>query len=74
MSNLFATPWTIACQAPLSMGFPRQEYLRGLPFAFPGDLPPQRLNPRLNEPPGKPYLALEVLNYCHDFFTVAEWS
>ena len=26
------------------------------------------------EPPGKPYLALEVLNYCHDFFTVAEWS
>ena len=32
MSNSFLTPWAIACQAPLSMGFPRQEYLSGLPF------------------------------------------
>ena len=32
------TPWTIACQAPLSMGFSRQEYWRGLQFALPGDL------------------------------------
>ena len=31
--------WTIACQAPLSIGFPRQEYWSGLPFSFPGDLP-----------------------------------
>ena len=34
-----ATPWTAACQAPLSMGFPRQEYWSGLPFPPPGDLP-----------------------------------
>ena len=39
MSNSFATPWTVAHQAPLSMGFPRQDYLSGLPFPFPGDLP-----------------------------------
>ena len=37
--RLFATPWTVACQAPLSMGFPRQEYWSGLPFPSPGDLP-----------------------------------
>ena len=30
--QLFATPWTVACQAPLSMGFSRQEYWSGLPF------------------------------------------
>ena len=41
MSDSFSTPWTIACQAPLSMGFPRQEYWSGLPFPSPGDL----LNP-----------------------------
>ena len=34
---LFATPWTIACQTPLSMGFSRQEYWSGLPFPFPGN-------------------------------------
>ena len=34
-----ATPWTVAGQAPLSMGFPRQEYWSGLPFPSPGDLP-----------------------------------
>ena len=33
------TPWTIAHQAPLSMGFSRQEYWSGLPFPYPGDLP-----------------------------------
>ena len=33
------TPWTIACQAPLSMGFSRQEYWSGMPFPPPGDLP-----------------------------------
>ena len=35
----FATLWTVACQAPLSMGFSRQEYWNGLPFPSPGDLP-----------------------------------
>ena len=39
---LFATPWTVACQAPLSMGFFRQEYWNGLPFPSPGDLPDPR--------------------------------
>ena len=34
-----ATPWTIAHQAPLSLGFSREEYWNGLPFPFPGDLP-----------------------------------
>ena len=37
-SDSFATPWTVARQAPLSMGFPRQEYWSGLPFPSPGDL------------------------------------
>ena len=37
--QLFATPWTIACQAPLSMGFSRQEYWSGLPCLPSGDLP-----------------------------------
>ena len=45
MSNSFATPWTIACQAPLSMGFPRQEYWSGLPFPSPGDLPNPGIKP-----------------------------
>ena len=37
--RLFATAWTVACQAPLSMGVSRQEFLNGLPFPSPGDLP-----------------------------------
>ena len=37
--QLFVTPWTVAHQALLSMGFPRQEYWSGLPFPPPGDLP-----------------------------------
>ena len=39
------TPWTVACQAPLSMGFPRQEYGSGLPFPSPGDLPNPEIEP-----------------------------
>ena len=37
--RLFVTPWTVAPQAPLLMGFSRQEYWSGLPFPSPGDLP-----------------------------------
>ena len=37
--RFFATPWTVPCQAPLSMGFSRQEYWSGWPFPPPGDLP-----------------------------------
>ena len=46
MSNSFVSPWTVAHQAPLSMGFPRQEYWSGLPFPFPEDLPDPRIKPR----------------------------
>ena len=42
---LFATPWTAAHQAPLSMGFPRQEYWSGLPFSSLGDLPDPGIEP-----------------------------
>ena len=62
--RLFATPWTVAYQAPLSMGFSRQEYWSGLPFPSPGDLPDPGIEPRspaleadalTSEPPGKPW-------------------
>ena len=43
--KLFATPWTIAHQVPLSMGFPRQEYWSGLPFPSPGNLPDSGIEP-----------------------------
>ena len=43
----FATPWPVACQAPLSMEFSRQEYWNGLPFPFPGDLPNPGIEPGL---------------------------
>ena len=58
-----ANPWTVARQAPLSMGFSRQEYWSGLPFLSPGDLPDPGIEPGspalladslLPEPPGKP--------------------
>ena len=61
--RLFATPWTVACQAPLSMGFPRREYWSGFPFPSPGDLPNLVIEPEspalaggffTTEPPGKP--------------------
>ena len=45
MCQLFATPWTVARQAPLSVGFFRQEYGRGLPFPSPGDLPHLGIKP-----------------------------
>ena len=62
--RLFATPWTVARQAPLSMGFSRQEYWSGLPFPSPGDLPNPGIEPRsptleadalTSGSPGKPY-------------------
>ena len=61
--RFFATPWTVAHQAPPSMEFSRQEYWSGLPFPSPGDLPNPGIEPRspalqtdtlLSEPPGKP--------------------
>ena len=47
--QLFVTPWTVTCQAPLSMGFSRQEYRSGLPFSFPGDLHNPGIEPRSPE-------------------------
>ena len=43
--QLFSTPWTVACQAPLSMGFSRQEYWSWLPFPAPGHLPHPGIEP-----------------------------
>ena len=45
--RLFATPWTVAYQAPLSVGFSRQEYWSGLPFPSPGDLSDPGIEPGL---------------------------
>ena len=53
--RLFVTPWTVAYQAPPSMGFSRQEYWSGLPFPSPGDLP----NPGIE--PGSPTLQADAL-------------
>ena len=67
--HLLVIPWTVAHQAPLSMGFSRQEYWSGLPCPPPGDLPNQRIEPMspalqadsfLSEPAGKPESFLEV--------------
>ena len=44
-ARFFATPWTVAHQAPLSMGFSRQQYWSGLPFHPPGDLPDPGFKP-----------------------------
>ena len=58
-----ATPWTVAHQAPQSMGFSRQEYWSGLPFPSPGGIPDPGIEPVslalaggffTIEPPGKP--------------------
>ena len=62
MSGLFETSWTVAPQAPPSMGFFRQEHWSGLPFPSPGDLPNPGIETRspvlqadalTSEPPGK---------------------
>ena len=55
---LLATPWTVARRAPLSMGFPRQEYWSGLPFPSPGDLPNAGIEPT---PPASPALQADSL-------------
>ena len=56
---LFETQWTVARQAPLSMGFSRQEYWSGLPFPSPGALP----NPGIE--PGSPALYMDSLPFSH---------
>ena len=66
VSDSFETPWTVACQAPLTMEFSRLEYWSELPFPPPGDLPKPGIKPTsltspalaggffTTEPPGKP--------------------
>ena len=63
MPDSFATPWSVAHQAPLFMGFPRQEYWSGFPFPSAGDLPDPGIEPAspalaggflTTEPLGKP--------------------
>ena len=69
--QLFVTPWTVAHQAPPSMGFSRQEYWSGLPFPSPGGLPDPGIEPGSptlqadaspSEPPGKLLLGKGVSN------------
>ena len=67
--QLFATPWTVARQAPLAMAFSRQENRSGLPFPTPGDLPDPGIEPSspaspawagrffTTSTPGKPHLS-----------------
>ena len=60
-----ATPWTVAPQAPLSMGFSRQEYWSGLPFPSPGDLPDSEIEP--TSP------TLQMVS-CIAFIFLTEWA
>ena len=64
------TPWTVACQVPLYVEFPRKEYWSGLPFPSPGDLPSAGIEPGSpalqadtlpSEPPGKPPIMLYMV-------------
>ena len=74
MFNSFETPWTVACQAPLSMRFSRHEYGRRLPFPSPGDLPNPGIEPQsparaggffTSESLGKPNSAVMNMLYTH---------
>jgi len=60
--QLFMTPWTIARQAPLSVGFSRQEYWSWLPFRSPGDLPNPGIEP---ESTVSPALQMDSLLLSH---------
>ena len=62
MSNSSVTPWTVAHQAPLSMGFYKEEHWSGLPFPSPVDLP----NPRVESlPPSSPAWQVDSLPLHH---------
>ena len=75
--QLFATPWTVDCQAPLSMEFSKQEYWSGLPFPTQGDLPDPWMDPRSptlqadslpSEPLGKPNCKFSEGSFPRDYF------
>ena len=76
-ARLFATPWTVAYQASLSMELSRQGYWSGLPFPSPGGLPDPGIEPRSptlqadtlpSEPPGKPKSQLKRIYFLTDIF------
>ena len=82
--RLFATAWTVAYQAPPSMGLSRQEYWSGLPFPSPEDLPNPRIEPRspalqtdalLSEPPGKLTIprSCEIQTRWVCYFLLPQW-
>ena len=67
MADSFVTPWTVAHQTPLSMGFSRQEYWSGLPFPSPGNLS----NPGIK--PGSPALQADSLPLSHQGSTLVKF-
>ena len=64
---LFATPWTVAHQAPLCMGLSQQEHWNGLPFPIPGDLPDSGIDPMSPESRESPALAGGFLYHCNNW-------
>ena len=86
LSDSFATPWTVAYQAPPSMGFSRQEYWRGLPFSSPGNLPGPGIELRSStlqadslpfEPRGNPHFAwmhtISLYRYTTTYLSVQDF-
>ena len=85
--QLFVTLWAVAHQAPLSMGFPRQEYWSGLPFPPAGDLPDPGIKPKspaspallagrsfTTEAPGKPGWSASISHFLmRKFFSVTKF-
>ena len=61
---LFVTPWTVACQAPPSVEFSRQEYWNGLPFPTPRDLPDPDIKPAPLASPASAAAAAKSLQSC----------
>ena len=80
--RLFGTLWTVAHQAPLSMGFSRQEYWSGLPLPFPGDLhdpgielrsPALQVDALTSEPPGMPRKRKTNTKWYHLYLESKIW-
>ena len=73
--RLFATLWTVACQAPLSMGFSREDYWSGWPLPSPGDLPHPGIEPM---PPEAPALQADSFSsvqlLCHVQLFATPWT
>ena len=83
--QLFATAWTVICQAPLSMGFPKQQYWSWLPFPTLVDVPDLGIKPEspalaggffTTEPPGKPSTLKNTIKFpfCFSSFKIFQAS